>query len=152
MSISFSHPFMIDWDSLDANLHVANTRYNALATNARVAFLFKIGYVFDPSVSFGPVVLTDTISYKKELKLGDKGTVELQLLGLSTDHGRWKVRQVIYKETGGERIVSSVIDSLGGWIDLRLRKLSIPQGPFVEKFAQLARAEEFEELRPLRIG
>ena len=144
---SFCHPFVIDWDHLDANLHVGNTRYNAFATNARVAFLFECGYRFDPSSRFGPVVLTDTISYKRELHLGDKGQVELMLSGLSSDVGRWKIRQTLRKDSGE---VSCVIESFGGWIDLAKRKLTKPEGVFVEPFTKLKRSDDFEELRPLK--
>jgi acyl-CoA thioester hydrolase len=138
--------FRIDWDHLDGNLHVANTHYNCIATNARVAFMFECGYTFNQTSVFAPVVLTDSISYRKELRLGDTGTVEILLSGLSTDDSKWKMRHLIKKSNGD---TSCVIDSFCGWINLSKRKLSPPTGIFLEPFKRLQRTSDFEILKPL---
>jgi acyl-CoA thioester hydrolase len=140
----FELAFRVDWEHLDANLHVANTQYNAFATNARCAFLFSIGYTFSHSAKIGPVVLQDTISYRRELRLGDSGTVKIQLSGLSLDGARWKVKQDIYKASGE---LSATIDTLGGWMSLTERKLVKPEGEFVTLFNNLDRSQGFEVLK-----
>jgi acyl-CoA thioester hydrolase len=147
--MKYSHPFCVEWSNMDANLHMANVSYNAFATNARVGFLFEVGFKFDGSLPFGPVVLSDAIFYKRELHLGDKGTTQLLLLGVSPDYARWKIRHNLIKETGE---LAAVIDCYGGWMDLKARKLMAPQSEFVTHFMKLERCQEFEELRSLKIS
>ena len=169
--VDFRYDFKISWAHIDANMHVGNTHYNLLATDARVAFLLASGYQFGVNYAVGPVVLRDEVAYLKELHYGDVGTVELQLAGLSPDNGRWKIRHILRRgnqngianqsaspnqdgnagdHMGGD--VCCTVESLGGWIDLKTRKLVVPQGIFVEAFSSLKKSDDFQELKSLRLS
>ena len=143
----YTQSIEIRWADLDANMHVANTRYNLFATDARVGYLMANGYQFGVHNSAGPVVLSDSITYRRELRLGDKITVKLLLRGISPKGTKWIIQQILEKE-GGE--VAAIIDSFGGWLDLETRKLTRPPKGCENLFLDLEKCDNFEQLLDIK--
>jgi acyl-CoA thioester hydrolase len=147
---NFSHPFQVTWSHMDANGHVGNVHYNALATDARVALLLAAGYSFNASQTIGPVVLNDTIHYRKELRYGDKGKVTILLAGSSVDHAKFKIRHEIFRTGQEGDELCCVVDTFGGWMDLKERKLVCPQADYASRFVELPKTLDYEVLSPFK--
>jgi acyl-CoA thioester hydrolase len=80
---SWGRPYQIRWRDLDASGHVANSAFLDLCSDARFAFLSEAG--FGPrrfaEHEVGLVVFRDEITYVRELRLLDIGSVTLELAG-----------------------------------------------------------------------
>lgn len=146
---TFSRQFEISWSHVDANRHLGNTQFNVFATDARVSLFRARGLDSNAMLAsgVGPVVLSDTISYLREAKMGEILTIHLRLLGLSPEGGRWKLRHTFLKENGVE---AARIDAFGGFLDLQTRKLVPAPQEFVTMMRDLEHSEGFEELPALR--
>ena len=145
----FSREFTMRWSDADANGHVRHTVYAELAVEARMAFLAEAGFGWMElsQAGIGPVLLREELDYMREIGLGERVRVDLELVGASPDGARWKIRHGVFKATGEQ---AGRVTVTGGWIDLSSRKLAHPPEPLRTHFATAPRAADFEELRPLR--
>jgi acyl-CoA thioester hydrolase len=145
----FTREFQVRWSDGDANGHVRHTVYPELGVEVRLAWLADAGFGwkrFEES-GLGPVLLREEIEYLREVDLGERVTVDLEVLALSPEGGRWKFRHTIRKPSGeaAARVVAS-----GGWLDLARRKLVAAPELLLAVLRGAPRAVEFEELPPLR--
>jgi acyl-CoA thioester hydrolase len=145
----FSRTYLLRWSDADANGHTRHTVYPELGVEARLAWLAEggIDWRFFQQANLGPVLLREEIDYLREVGLGERVTVDLELLALSPDGARWKIRHTIRRD-GGEEAARVVV--AGGWLDLARRKLAPAPAALLEVFLAAPRAEGFEELPPLR--
>lgn len=137
---SFSRSFTVRWSDCDVNGHMRNTAYSEYATDVRIAFLEQAGFPFEKisELGIGPVLLREEIDYLRELRLGDAISVDLRQLGLTPDGTRFRF-QHDFARADGVKVARIVLD--GGWVDLRLRKLTAPPEPLARAFAALSKAE-----------
>lgn len=145
----FSREFTLRWSDADANGHVRHTVYAELAVEARMAFLQEAGYGWTElsQAGIGPILLREELDYLREIGLGERVRVDLEMAGASPDGARWRIRHGIYK-AGGEQ--AGRVTVTGGWIDLVARRLVHPPEPLRAHFESAPRASDFEVLRPLR--
>jgi acyl-CoA thioester hydrolase len=92
----------------------------------------------------GPILFREECVFRKEIKLGDAVTIDLELLKAREDQSRWSMRHHVYKN--GD-VLAAIITVDGAWIDTQLRKLSAPKGPILEVFAHMPRAADFEWIK-----
>ena len=146
---SFSRELPLRWSDADANGHVRHTIYSELAVETRMAFLREAGFGWDQleAAGIGPVLLREELQYKRELRIDEVVRVDLRVAGASPDGGRWRFRHEISKPDGD---VAAIVTVLGGWIDLRTRRLTHPPQALVDLFTTAPRTEDFEELKLLR--
>jgi acyl-CoA thioester hydrolase len=145
----FSREFALRWSDADANGHVRHTVYSELAVELRMAFLQAAGFGWKELAAsgIGPVLLREELEYLREIGLGERVRVDLEVAGASPDGGRWRIRHGIYKASGDQ---AARVTVTGGWTDPRARKLALPPAALREHFAGAMRSEDFEELRPLK--
>lgn len=139
------HPFTVRWGDLDPNGHMANTSYLNIAVDTRMAGFAHLGFpvhVFTEA-HIGPVVRSDTMVYKRELRLHEAGTVSMELLGLSADGSRFSLRNTFCRHDG---VMCAVLDTVGGWLHLDQRKLVPPPDALLAAMRALPRTPEFAEL------
>lgn len=143
-----SQPYTISvavrWGDLDANGHVANSKYLEYATQARLQFLADNGFAYDDARAqlIGPVVLSDFIEYRRELRMGATATVSLALSGARRDGSRWQFTQAIQT---GDRLAATVT-AIGGWLSLAERRLIQPPAEVAEIILSLPRTGNFRWL------
>jgi hypothetical protein len=95
----------------------------------------------------GPVVTTDELQYRAELRLQDRAVVRLELARLSGDGARFRLRNTIVRADGRTAaIVSSSIE----WLDLGERRLATPPDDLRRLVAELPHTEDFCELPSLK--
>jgi YbgC/YbaW family acyl-CoA thioester hydrolase len=142
------HPYTISvtvrWGDLDANGHVANSKYLEYATQARFQFLADNGFAFGDggALPIGPVVLSDSVEYRHELRMGAIATVSLALSGARRDGSRWQFTQTI--RTGHH--LAATVTAAGGWLSLAERRLIQPPAELAEIILSLTRTDNFQWL------
>jgi acyl-CoA thioester hydrolase len=91
----------------------------------------------------GPVVRRDEVDYFRELRMLEPFAVSFALAGASEDVSRFRLRNEIRREDGQ---VAARITSLGGWLDLRARKLVAPPDGLAAAILALDRTDDFTPL------
>lgn len=144
----YTKTFTVRWADCDANAHVRNTAYSEYCIDVRIGYLTEHGFGFDymREHGFGPVILREEIDYVREVHMSERITVDFWQLGMSPDAARWKLLHEIWKPDGKKaaRLVLT-----GGFIDLAKRKLTIPPPDLAKAFHAVAKAEGWEEMKPL---
>ena len=83
----FKKEYEASWTDLDPNWHVANYAYNQYSTDARVYFFDSLGLnkiKFD-KLEIGPILFYEQMYYYKEIKIGVKFSVTVEIDGYSED-------------------------------------------------------------------
>lgn len=121
----YSIPIQIRWADIDQNRHLRHSAYYDYGATARMTFLNAHGLTTEKmeELKIGPVLFREEAIFKREIKLEDRITIDIQILKATTDFSRWSIRHHITKEDG---IIAAVIQVDGAWIDLEKRKLAQP--------------------------
>ena len=141
----YKKEFEVRWSDIDANRHLANTAYINFMSHTRMAFLMENGFGQREMEknNLGPVVFYEHIYYFKEVFAGKPVTVTLKLRGLSEDGMYFEFVHDFYDHKG--RNFASC-EMMGGWIDLKERKLrGLPKNLFA-KLDHLQHTEDFRVL------
>jgi len=146
MRAMFERKFQVGWRDVDPNGHVANMVYLEYAVDTRISFFESNG--FPPSNfiknGFGPVIKSDLTEYFRETVMLDELRVTMENGGFSDDGSRFRVINSIYKADGE---LAARVTSIGGWLNLKERKLIEPPDIIKNAWLTLSRTEDFEELR-----
>lgn len=143
---NYSKPVEVRWSDLDPNFHLRHSVYYDWGAYARISFLEEYGLTvaFMAQTHIGPILFREECIFKREIRLGDKVTVTLELIKAREDQSRWSIRHHIYKN---DDILSAVLTVDGAWIDTHLRKLSAPPAQVMEVFSNMPRANDFEWIK-----
>ena len=136
------------WGDMDFNGHMRNTAYLDASGDLRVHYFADHGFTareFE-HLQVGPVILRDTLEYYRELHLLEEVEVRLALLGLSDDGSHFRMRND-FRRPDGQKIAR--VESTGGWLDLRARKLTAPPEELRAVLHGMPRAAEFSALDSL---
>ena len=137
------------WPDMDQNGHMRTVAYLEVAEDSRMQYFASRGYSMDAFVKnrIGPVVTSDELQYRTELRLLDPAVIRLELAGLSADGARFRLRNTIVRADG--RTAATVTSSIG-WLDLAERRLTTPPDELRRLVADLPRTEDFAELPALK--
>lgn len=140
---AYVRPIEIRWADLDPNFHLRHSIYYDYGAYSRICFLEEHGLnaAFMAKNHFGPILFREECVFKKEIRLGDTITIDLQLLKAREDQGRWSIQHKIVKNGG---VVAAVITVDGAWIDVLQRKLTVPPESVRQVFEGMPRSEQFE--------
>ena len=141
----YSKHLYVGWAHLDANGHMANTAYLALAADVRMFYFAEHGF---PSTEFGrlavgPVIQRESLEYRRELRLLDPIEVTLAAEGMSPDAARWVLVNEFIRSDGQ---VAARVTSTGGWLDLSARALITPPAALAQVMRATPRTSDFTEL------
>jgi acyl-CoA thioester hydrolase len=140
---SFTCSVEVRWADLDPNFHLRHSVYYDYGAFCRIQFLgsYSITAQFMHQHGFGPIIFREEAVFKKEIRLEDKITVDVQLVKASRDFSRWTMQHHIFKNN---EIVAAVITLDGAWIDTTKRKLTVPPPEVTRAFELAPKAENFE--------
>jgi len=141
--------FMVGWAATDANAHMRSTAYLEAAIDSRVDYLQRNGWPLSRfhAHRIGPVLLSDEVAYRRELRMGDEATIDLELAGASLDGARFRLRNTIRR--ADDYRVSATIVSNCAWVDLDQRQLSVPPADLFDVINALPHTEDWVDLPSL---
>ena len=148
MSQRYETRFHARWGDMDFNAHMANTAFLDAAGDVRMQYFASVGFPMSEfaRLRIGPVVRRDELDYQRELRLLEPVLATLELGGLSGDGARFRMCNEFRREDG--QLAARVV-SLGGWLDLSARKLTVPPPALAAAMQALARSADFIELPSL---
>ncbi len=141
----FTVAFQAQWSDMDQNGHMRTTAYLAAAENSRMQFFAANGFSMSEltRLSIGPVVQSDEIRYRSEMRLLDTARLEVHLAGLSPEGARFSLRNVFITPDDKP---TCIVTTVGGWLDLKRRRLTAPPEALLAVLNTLTRTDDFVEM------
>ena len=139
----FSRIVQLRWADLDPNFHIRHSVYYDWGAFCRIEFLneHELNDRVMQDLRFGPILFREECVFRKEIRLGDEISINLQILRSKKDFSRWSIQHQISKSDG---TICAVITVDGAWIDVAKRKLATPPEKVHEVFGKMPKAEGFE--------
>jgi acyl-CoA thioester hydrolase len=133
----------IRWADLDPNFHLRHSVYYDYAAYCRICFLYDHGLstAVMQDLHFGPILFREEAVFKREVRMGDQISIDLQVIRSRKDYSRWSIRHQIFKD-GTTLAATITID--GAWMNTVARKLATPPEQVAQVFDQMPRADGFE--------
>ncbi|HMQ01108.1 MAG TPA: acyl-CoA thioesterase [Cyclobacteriaceae bacterium] len=133
----------IRWADIDQNRHLRHSVYYDYGAMARMEFLSSRGLSTTKleELKIGPILFREECVFRREIKLEDKITLDIELVKAKHDFSRWSLRHNFYKEDG---TVAAKLSIDGAWMDIEKRKLMLPPAFVQEIFAGFPKSEDFE--------
>jgi acyl-CoA thioester hydrolase len=140
---SFITDIQVRWSDLDPNVHLRHSVYYDWGALSRIDFLNTHGVTPDlmQQLQIGPILFREECVFKREIRLGDKVTISLELLKSKRDYSRWTIRHTVIKNTD---IVSAILTLDGAWLDVVKRKLTAPPDQVSTGFSQMPLDANFQ--------
>ena len=141
--MSYKVTFSTRWADFDPNNHMRHSAYNDYAAEPRVRFFRDHGFSLSEfnKQNLGPVLFSENTKFYREVNLSEDITVELFVKGLSKDGRKFKFNHKIYKEN---KVLAAEMEIYGSWLDLSLRKLTVPPTKIITTFNTLEKSKDFE--------
>ena len=141
----FIKEVQLRWSDLDPNFHLRHSIYYDWGAFCRIEFLNQYGLngVMMQKLGFGPILFREECVFRKEIRQGDKITIDLSLFKAKRNFARWSIHHVITKN---EDVVSAILTVDGAWINTIERKLAIPPAEVEKVFSQMPVDENFQWL------
>jgi acyl-CoA thioester hydrolase len=141
MTGEFTQEYRALWRDMDFNQHMMNAAFLDYAANTRFLFMDSLGITaarFEQE-QLGPVVLEDHVTYRREIRLLQMFTVDLECVASTADGRRFKLRNQF---TSDDQLCA-VVESVGVWFDLAARKPVAPPADLRDAFRVTARGADF---------
>ncbi len=137
--------FQIRWNDLDANRHLANSSYISYMSHTRMSRLSELGFDHHWMMEhqIGPVVFYEHIYYFKEVLPGPPIKVSFEIKGLSEDGMFFEFQHNFYDHKGRN---IAYCELMGGWINLKSRKLTALDPEWFKKLDNSEKTEDFKIL------
>jgi acyl-CoA thioester hydrolase len=132
------------WADMDLNQHMRHSAFADWAGYARTEWLNANGFTMPKLVELRmtPVMFEDRTRYLKEVLLGERIDIELQLAGTNRNGSQWFVRHIFRR---GEA-VCAVYEAKGAWFSIATRRI-VPAPPgLLEAYSNFARSDDYCEL------
>ncbi|MEM7160956.1 MAG: thioesterase family protein [Bacteroidota bacterium] len=138
--------FEVRWSDIDANRHMANSAYVERCIDCRVHF-FNVSGVSTKVISkdIGPVIFHEHYYFIKEMHMGEKAKMNMQLKGNSEDYRFVEFEINLYKTNGDLAMYSTLIFTL---MDLNTRKIVTPTKDIISFYDGLEKAENYKVFDP----
>ena len=138
----FVKDIQVRWSDLDPNIHLRHSVYYDFAAFSRISFLDKFSLTADAMqrLKIGPILFREECIFKREIRLGDTVTIDLQLMKARRDYSRWTIQHQLVKN--GD-ILSAILTVEGAWLDVIKRKLAEPPKEVHDVFSQMPVSPDF---------
>lgn len=142
---NFTREVQVRWSDLDPNVHLRHSVYYDWGAFCRIAFLsgHQLTTELMHQLHIGPILFREECIFKKEIRLGDKVTIDLQLLRAKRDFSRWTIQHTIVKN---DEAIAAILTVEGAWLDTTKRKLATPPSQVSDVFSQMPLSSNFQWL------
>jgi len=136
-------PIQLRWSDMDSNRHLRHSAYYDFGAAVRIKYLSEHGVTSEKllELRIGPVLFREEAIFKREIKLEDQITIDMELLKTTPDYGRWSIRHHIVKSDG---TLAAMITIDAAWIDLEKRKLTLPPESIRATFESFPKSPDFQ--------
>ena len=133
----------VRWSDLDPNVHLRHSVYYDWGAFCRVAFFQEHQLTTETmaQLRIGPILFREECVFRKEIRLGDKVTIDLQLVKAKKDFSRWTIQHTIMKNGDS---VAAILTVDGAWMDVTRRKLATPPREVVDTYLHMTQKEDFQ--------
>jgi acyl-CoA thioester hydrolase len=132
------------WADIDFNQHMRHSAFADWAAYVRTEWLsvnnLDIRKLLDLKIA--PIMFEERATYFKEILLGERITIELQLAGSNHDASRWLLRHTFRRGAA----VCAVSDAKGAWFDVATRRIAQPPPGLLEAYANMVRTDDYMDL------
>lgn len=144
---NFSVPIQIRWSDIDQNRHLRHSAYYDYGAMVRMKFLNQHGLTTEKmeELQIGPILFREEAQFRREIKLEDKISVNVEIMSARHDFSRWSLRHNFIREDG---TLLAIINMDGAWLDLARRKLAEPPEFVKEIFRHFPRNKDFQSTAP----
>lgn len=142
MPSAFYREFQSIWANLDPNGHMRHTAYNDYAAQLRLSYFESKGITFASMIekSIGPVLFREETRFLREIRMGEKLLVDLELVKARKDASKWTIRSSIFKL---DHTLSAIVEVDGAWMDLKVRRIIVPPREIMEMVIDAPKSEDF---------
>lgn len=142
---NFIKEVQVRWSDLDPNVHLRHSVYYDWGAFCRIAFLngHQLTTELMQRLQIGPILFREECIFKKEIRLGDKVTINLQILRAKRDFSRWTIQHTVIKN---DEAVAAILTVDGAWLDTAKRKLATPPSQVSDVFSQMPLDTNFQWL------
>jgi acyl-CoA thioester hydrolase len=139
---AFKKEIEVRWSDVDQNHHVRHSAYYDYGAYARVRMMAEAGFGTDElmRLQIGPVLFKEECTFMREIKPDDTITVNVLRDKSMTDRAKWKLHHEIFNSKGDK---VAHITVLGGWLNTKERKLTLPPEKLADEMEQLAIGEDY---------
>jgi acyl-CoA thioester hydrolase len=143
--VRFEQRFRVGWGDVDGNGHMSNTAFLDRAADTRMLFFADHGFPVARLAAehLGPVIVRDELVYRRELRLLEEFTVDVELVGISSDGSRFQLGNTFHHPAGE---VAAVVTSEGVWFDLDKRRPRPPPPELDSVQRAIPRGDRFKEI------
>ena|SRR5688572_29678627 len=87
----------VRWSDLDPNYHVRHSVYYDYGAYCRICFLSDHGVnsAFFYEHHFGPILFREECIFRREIRLDDLVSIDLQLVRSKSDYSRWTIQHIL---------------------------------------------------------
>ena len=141
----YSSTYEIRWSDLDANGHVNYAVYINAAGDVRYHFFWDHGFPPEKfkQIGMNPVYTAIHAEFLREVRLGERITINYAVSGFSPQGTRWRVHHDVRKENGKRAVL---LDLEGVVLDMATRKPTIPVPELFQIFDLIPRTKDFAVL------
>lgn len=94
-------------------------------------------------LQIGPILFREECVFKREIRLGDKVMISLQVLRAKKNFSRWTIQHTVMKN---EDTVAAILTVERAWLDTVKRKLTTPPAEVAGVFFQMPLDANFQWL------
>ncbi|MEO5563741.1 MAG: acyl-CoA thioesterase [Chitinophagaceae bacterium] len=133
----------VRWSDLDPNVHVRHSVYYDWGAQSRIRFFndHNVPTTLLQKLQVGPILFREECVFKREVRLGDLVTVDLEMVKSRRDYSRWTMRHSITKNRD---TLAAIITVDAAWLDIVQRKLVIPPKEVADAVSLMTLAGDFE--------
>ncbi|VXD16604.1 Acyl-CoA thioester hydrolase [Marinoscillum sp. 108] len=138
----FKQQFQVIWADLDPNAHMRHTAYNDYAAQVRVGLFDELSLPLAELVAsgYGPVLFHEDTTFKREVFMNERITVDCAAVAFRKDLKIWKFRQQVWKQNGE---LACVIIATGAFMSLKERKVVVPPQKIIDMLERIPKTEDF---------
>ena len=133
----------VRWSDLDPNAHLRHSVYYDWGAFCRITFLqeYQLTTELMQRIQIGPILFREECVFRKEIVMGDRVTIDLELIKARKDFSRWSIRHNIKKN---DDIIAAILTVEGAWLDVVKRKLATPGEEVVAVFSKMPLSKDFQ--------